>query len=218
MIDKSSTPEPAAEVNDLRARLAEAEQVLRAIRNGEVDAVVVTGERGERVYTLHGAYRQLTETMNEGVVTLSPEGVILYCNVRLAEMLGQSHDQVLGAALRDYLTPADRQALDAILAQARTKPNRREISLKAGDGRLVPVYLSASLLPSEEAEPAFCLVFTDLTEQKSHERIKSQLEELQRWQDVMLGREDRVQELKREVNELLMRLGEQSRYSSQEAP
>jgi PAS domain S-box-containing protein len=58
----------------------------------------------------------------------------------------------------------------------------------------------------------------DITERKQAEGvIKSQLEELQRWQDVMLGREDRVQELKREVNELCLRMGEAARYPSQEA-
>jgi len=37
------------------------------------------------------------------------------------------------------------------------------------------------------------------------------------WQDVMLGREDRIQELKGEVNELCRCLGESARYTSQEA-
>jgi response regulator RpfG family c-di-GMP phosphodiesterase len=49
------------------------------------------------------------------------------------------------------------------------------------------------------------------------EKVRIQLDELQRWQDVMLGREDRVQELKREVNELCRRAGETARYPSQEA-
>jgi len=49
------------------------------------------------------------------------------------------------------------------------------------------------------------------------EKVRIQLDELQRWQDVMLGREGRVQELKREVNELCRRAGETARYPSQEA-
>ncbi len=56
-----------------------------------------------------------------------------------------------------------------------------------------------------------------LERKQAEDKIKSQLEELQRWQDVMLGREDRVQELKHEVNELCRRLGETARYPSQEA-
>ena len=52
--------------------------------------------------------------------------------------------------------------------------------------------------------------------ERAEERVKGQLEELQRWHDVMLDREDRVQELKREVNELCRRLGETTRYPSQD--
>ncbi len=171
--DEPSGPELAAELANLRARLAEAEDALRAIRGGDVDGVLVAGQEGNRVYTLTGAdriYRQLIETMSEGAVTLSADGVILYCNVRLAEMLGRPLDQVLGTALRNYLPPADQQALDASLTAARTTPDRREINLKTSEDGLVPVYLSASRLQSEGAEMVFCLVLTDLTEQRSHER------------------------------------------------
>src|SRR5664280_566253 len=173
MTDELSGPELAAELANLRARLAEAEDALRAIRGGDVDGVLVAGQEGNRVYTLTGAdriYRQLIETMSEGAVTLSADGVILYCNVRLAEMLGRPLDQVLGTALRNYLPPADQQALDASLTAARTAPDRREINLKTSEDGLVPVYLSASRLQSEGAEMVFCLVLTDLTEQRSQER------------------------------------------------
>ncbi len=174
MTDGTSRPELAAELEDLRSRLAEAEDVLCAIRNGEVDAVVVTGKHGEQVYTLSGAdsvYRQLIETMSESAVTLSLDGVVLYCNVCFARTLGRPLEQVLGTALRNYLSPADQQALDDVLVQARTVPSRREISLKCSEGRVVPVYLSASRLHSEAAQMVFCLVLTDLTEQKRHEQI-----------------------------------------------
>ena len=167
MTNRLSESKLAAERDELRARLTDAEETLRAIRSGEVDAVVVTGRGGQQVYTLSGAdrvYRQLIETMSEGAATLSAEGVILYSNVCLARMLGLPLDQVLGSALRDHLAPEERPALETVLEQARTEPTRREFSLKTGEGLLVPVYLSASLLQGEGAEPIFCLVFTDLTE------------------------------------------------------
>jgi len=60
--------------------------------------------------------------------------------------------------------------------------------------------------------------YLDITERKlADDQIKDQVVELQRWQDVMLGREDRVQELKREVNELCRRAAETARYPSQPA-
>ncbi|HVR64639.1 MAG TPA: PAS domain-containing protein, partial [Polyangia bacterium] len=64
-----------------------AEQTLDAIRAGTVDALVIAGPEGEQIFTLKGAdhrYRQLVETMNEGAVTVSADGVIAYCNLRFA--------------------------------------------------------------------------------------------------------------------------------------
>ena len=174
MENEASKPELAVELEDLRTRLAEAEEVLRAIRSGEVDALVVAGERGDQVYTLSGAdriYRQLIETMSEGAATLSADGDILYGNACLAKTLRRPLDQVLGTALRNYLPPADQEAFDSVLRQARTAPACQEIRLQTSEGRLVPVYLSATLLRSDGAEPVFCLVLTDLTEQKRQEEI-----------------------------------------------
>jgi hypothetical protein len=52
-----------------------------------------------------------------------------------------------------------------------------------------------------------------LEQARSHaDEIQRQLNELQRWHKVTLDREDRVQALKREVNELLVRLDEPIRY------
>ena len=48
---------------------------------------------------------------------------------------------------------------------------------------------------------------------RADQEIRSQLQELQKWHEAMLGREDRVLELKAEVNELLARLGQPPRYS-----
>jgi PAS domain S-box-containing protein len=57
---------------------------------------------------------------------------------------------------------------------------------------------------------------TDITERKqAAEKMEKQLDELRRWHEVTLGRETRVIALKHEVNGLLTRLGETSRYASE---
>jgi len=57
----------------------------------------------------------------------------------------------------------------------------------------------------------------DITELKqAEEKLRLKIVELQRWHDVTLDREERVQELKREVNDLLIRQGKPNRYASQE--
>jgi hypothetical protein len=59
----------------------------------------------------------------------------------------------------------------------------------------------------------------DITTSKlGEERLHQQLSELRRWQQITLGREGRVLELKAEINELLTRLGEAPRYASAASP
>lgn len=53
-----------------------------------------------------------------------------------------------------------------------------------------------------------------LERQRAEEHLQERVAELQRWQDVTLGREGRIQVLKGEVNQLLSRLGEPVRYHS----
>jgi PAS domain-containing protein len=79
----------SGEVEELRTRLAEAEETLEAIRSGAVDAIVVSGKAGEHVYTLQGAdesYRHLVESISEGIVTLSGDGTILYSNKQFSRV------------------------------------------------------------------------------------------------------------------------------------
>jgi hypothetical protein len=61
-------------------------------------------------------------------------------------------------------------------------------------------------------------IFRDITErQRAEEKVMNQLNELRRWHDVTLSREERIGVLKREVNELAARLGEPPRYGNADA-
>ena len=110
---------------DLRTRLEEAEDTLRAIRNGEVDALVVYGQEGERIHTLKGAdhaYRILVETISEGTVTLSPDGDILYANQQMAAMLGSRLEQITGHTILFFHPAHELGNFHTLLAQPRRAP------------------------------------------------------------------------------------------------
>ena len=114
-------PAPLSVVEELRARLAEAEETLRAIHSGEVDALVVDSDSGVQVFTLKGAeepYRILVERMQEGAATLTADGAIVYANRRLAQMLRRPLEQVTGALLRDFVAPHQRSRFDELLRTA----------------------------------------------------------------------------------------------------
>src|SRR6185295_9960911 len=104
MTSQACNDDPAA---TLYARLAEAEDMLQAIRQGEIDALVVEGAGGNQIYTLHSAeepYRNLVEQMQEGAVVLSSRGDILYSNARFAALVGEPLESVVGSRISRFVS------------------------------------------------------------------------------------------------------------------
>src|SRR5215213_10760994 len=109
-----------SELEELSLQLEEAEETLRAIRQGEVDALVVTEGHGEKVYTLKSAdrpYRMMIECMRQGAVTLTADGMVLYCNTSFAGMLGMPLQQIIGSEVQRLVEPSSRDLFAALLRQ-----------------------------------------------------------------------------------------------------
>jgi signal transduction histidine kinase/CheY-like chemotaxis protein len=106
-------------VEELRARLSEAEANLMAIYSGEIDALLLADEQGERrVFTLRSAdapYRALVERMQEGAATLSLTGDIVYCNQRFADLVHRPLEHIFGLSVAEFLPAAETEILRTIL-------------------------------------------------------------------------------------------------------
>jgi PAS domain S-box-containing protein len=191
-----TTPETDSEASlrreneSLRESLREAQETLEAIRNGDVDAVVVSGaDNRPRVYTLETAdqtYRLLVEEMQEGTLTLTRNGDILYCNRRLAQLVETVPERVIGGSLRRFVAAADwPRVLDWIRSES-----KGELGIETDQGRVVPTHVSFSALRGDEldGEEVFCCIITDLTEQRrtgdqlraAHAALVSQVAERER--------------------------------------
>jgi two-component system sensor histidine kinase/response regulator len=153
------------DIEDLKTRLEEAEEAIRAIRAGEVDALVVGGPGGERVYTIEGAdlaYRHLFEQMSEGAVVLDAAGVILFGNGRVGELLARPMGQVIGSSLSRHTAPMDRELFDGLLDRGKRGNSQCDLHLVNGDGLQIPVHASMAPFESGGLE-ASCLILTDLS-------------------------------------------------------
>jgi PAS domain S-box-containing protein len=162
------------ELDELRAKVAEAHGALRAIQAGEVDGLILSTPEGERVFTLSGAdlpYRVMIENMNEGAVTLSFDGTILFCNQRFADIVRSPLEKMIGSSIYRHSSSTDLQSFQIIVEQSAKKAKKIEFSLQTGDGDSVPVMLSISPLDHKNPPGAICLIVTDLTEQKHNEQI-----------------------------------------------
>jgi signal transduction histidine kinase/CheY-like chemotaxis protein len=106
-------------IEELRTRLSEAEHNLMAIYSGEIDALLLADETGERrVFTLRSAdapYRALVERMQEGAATLSVTGDIVYCNQRFADLVREPLERVFGVPVGQFLPAAEAEILKTIL-------------------------------------------------------------------------------------------------------
>ena len=125
------------ELAALRARIGEAEDLLRAIGRGEVDAIVRQGPAGDQVFTLEGAdrpYRMMVETMAEGALSLTTDGAILYANTRFAELVGYELDQIIGASITGFVAPPDAARFDQALRDACDGTARERLQLRRADG------------------------------------------------------------------------------------
>jgi PAS domain S-box-containing protein len=174
MARNSSSQQLAAANKDLRARLERAEESVREILSGEADALFVPGANGAQLFTLAGAdqsYRTLIEQMSEGALTLTPEGLILYANRRFSQMLGTPLEKVIGSEIHAWFVPESRQVLQTLLQKDAVANRSAELLLAAADGMQVPVYLSVSRLLLDKMPDSFCMVATDLTEQKRNKAI-----------------------------------------------
>jgi PAS domain S-box-containing protein len=156
----------------LRARLEEAEQTLQAIRSGEVDAIVVDGPDGDRVFTLKGAdygYRVLMDEMSEGVATLTEGGLVSYCNRRFASMLGFPPERVVGMPITRVVASAARHRVAALLQAGLSTVSKGEFELERGDGTTVATLLVVSKVQMD-GSVTLCVIANDLTEEKERDR------------------------------------------------
>ncbi len=153
-------------MSSLRRRLAEAEETLRAIRDGEVDAVIVKGTKGEQVYSLSGAetiYRQAAETMAEAVAAFSPDGRIVFANARLSELLGIPHEHILGHRFEEIVQPEDRPRLAAMVRRAEAIPARERLLMTDSRARPRPALVSISVSHTSDGV-VFTAVAMDMTD------------------------------------------------------
>ena len=134
------------ELEVLRARLQEAEDMHRAIGRGEVDAFVVEPGGNTRVLLLANAYqryRQLVERMQQGAITATPGGQILFSNQRFSDMLGVPLAQLYTAPVESYVSIGDRARLSSLLMLS-ARDSHVEVELTRRDGTPIPVRFSVA--------------------------------------------------------------------------
>jgi PAS domain S-box-containing protein len=194
------------ELELLRERLQEAEDMHRAISHGEVDAFVVGPGGNTRVLLLANAYqryRQVVERMQQGALTANPSGQILFANQRFADMLGTPIAQMYTAPLESYVGISDRAAVSSFLMLS-TRDSQVEAELTRRDGTRIPVRFSIVSF----ADGYATVLVTDLRPMKwpsvaldALESIRGSLEKLDR--NIAADIDEQITALARMIDEMV---------------
>jgi signal transduction histidine kinase/ActR/RegA family two-component response regulator len=177
---------PADDVETLRGRLAEALEALEAIRQGDVDALIVRVGDGDQVYTRVTSdepYRDLVEQMQEGAVVLSVTGDILYCNTRFAKLVGKSLESVIGTRFSRFV---DASGSDGFRVLLNARSGRYRCQLIGPDSEAFEVYVSLTTTVAKGVD-RLNLIVTDLRELHEAYSSRDRAEQNSRMKDEFLA-------------------------------
>ena len=170
--------ELSAELQELRLRLREAEDTLDAVRSGAVDALVVSGFDGPKVFTLSGAdeiYRIFFQEMADGGLTVNAQGTILFSNQRLSEILGSPSEKLLGDRFQHFIIYDDIEALEAALKKVFKDKTKADIVLRTNQNKIVRSSIVAIEPRNPSSGQSACIVVADITESKRLEMERRHL-------------------------------------------
>lgn len=161
-------------------------------------------------------FRGLYESIKDGILLLDLRGNIQDANHVMLEMLGVTISEIVLLSVRDVASDRLREELDAIIAKIIREGDSGELEreLKRNDGSFLPISLRAWLVRDEERRPVgIWALVRDVTERRQVEaEIQRRIAEIEKLNAFMVGREMRIIEMKREVNDLMQQLKRPPRY------
>ncbi len=161
--------------------------------------------------------RSLIEASLDPLVTISAEGKITDVNEATIKVTGVSRDRLIGTDFASYFTEPGKAREGYQQVLARCFVTDYPLTIRHRDGRLTDVLYNATVY--RDVAGAVLGVFAaarDITAQRQAEaqvadqraRELERLGELERFQRLTVGRELKMIELKKEIEELKRRLGE----------
>ncbi len=164
--------------------------------------------------------RQLLESTPLPICYVDKDDKIVYRNKRFIKDIGYDETEV--PTLKEWWVKAypDESYRNWVLLNwdaAVKNASEKGIDIESDvykvtckDGNVRELIISGSII-----NDSFLVTFVDITERKIAEsEIRTQLDELRRWHEVMVDREERILELKNEVNELYHQLGNPLKYEA----
>ena len=163
--------------------------------------------------------RSMANSAQHAVIMMDSDGNISYWNKAAERIFGYTEEEVSGKELHALFMPERFHAGFSKgfeefkeTGQGAAVGKTLELAAVRKDGKEFPVELSLSALKLKDRWNAIGLMM-DITERKAaEEEIKKKADELEKFNKLAVGREFKMIELKKEINALLEKLGEEPGY------
>ncbi len=162
-------------------------------------------------------FRTLFEEAPAAVTVLDNSGVVVSCNQATEKLTGYNRKEIIGKPFEKLMTlsPEDLPRLveyyKKLVRSIKVEPYTLQIIRK--NGKKCWIRVRNSLVRKGEEVIGIQVYAVDITARKqAEEALKKRNKELEHFYDVTVGRELKMLELKKEINELLEKSGEEPKY------
>lgn len=173
-------------------------------------------ERLHAEKTAHALAMQWQTTMDsvsDAMCILDVNNKILRSNKSMSEQFGKKESEMVGMHCWEVVHSTKTPLPECPILRLKGSLKRETFELSIGD-RWYDIAVDPVLNDDGALIGAVHIIRDNTNRKLAEEKIMTQLRELQSWQTVTLGREERMIELKKEVDELLDQLGRPKKYSA----
>lgn len=158
-------------IADLNIQLDDAKKVIEAIKDGNIDALLLVNNKTTKVLVSNTAdisYRKFIQQMSEGVLTIDIEGTILYANNSFSKIVGLHLEKVTSSNLKDFISPIYLRKFETLLNDSTAEQSRIELSMVNHD-HVVGFYIVTLNRITLKELVTLNLVLTDISDLKKTE-------------------------------------------------
>jgi PAS domain S-box-containing protein len=159
--------------------------------------------------------KTILETTHEGFWMVDNETRTIDVNESMCQLLGRKRDQIIGKKVAEFLDEKNKAVLSKQMQlREQGMGSAYELAYLRPDGGRMPCILSATpLLDADGKKVGSFAMVTDITERKqAEEELHQNIADLERFSKMAVGREERMIELKNEINELRRAAGLEEKY------
>jgi len=162
-------------------------------------------------------FRDISSSMADWIWEIDVEGKYTYCSGKVEEILGYTPEEILGKTPFDFIVPEDTarftKLVNNIFAKKEQIKNIENWNINKNGQHVCTLTNGVPMLDEKGGLIGYRGVDIDITERKNAEdKLEKRLSELQIFYDSTVDREIKMLELKKEINDMLVKEGNRAKY------